>query len=207
MMLKMILFAYSRAIYSGRKIVQMNEEMIPMKWLTNDQYVGYHSINDFRVHLLTATLIRKAFVHFYSLLKEHQYVNEEAIFIDGTKLEADANRYSFVWRKSIEKHEAKLNQEVATLYVELVKNEINSALQEDELQSSVGIEAMIKLVKKPKSYRVVLLINEKEDGLKNTLESFPRIIFQENTNTKKRISNSMVETVIPKRIKMPLLCV
>lgn len=54
------------------------------------------------VHPSTATLIRKAFVHFYSLLKEHHYVDEEAIFIDGTKLEADANRYSFVWRKSIE---------------------------------------------------------------------------------------------------------
>ena len=174
MMLKMILFAYSRGVYSGRKIVQMNEEMIPMKWLTNDQYVGYHSINDFRVHPSTATLIRKAFVHFYSLLKEHHYVDEEAIFIDGTKLEADANRYSFVWRKSIEKHDAKLNKEVVALYDELVKNEIHCALQEDELQSSVGIEAMIQKTK------------EKLEQLNDEISEEPKSIPGGSPNKRKR---------------------
>lgn len=66
---------------------------------------------------------------------------------------------------------------------------------------------MMKLVKNLKAYRVVLLINEKDDGLKNTLESFQRIIFQENINMTKQRIDSMVETVIPKRIMMTLLCV
>lgn len=144
MLLKMLLFAYSRGVYSGRKIAQMNEEMIPMKWLTQDQYVGYHSINDFRVAPHTRQLIRNAFVYFYSLLKEHHYIDDSAIFIDGTKLEADANRYSFVWRKSVEKHEAKLNREVAALYDELIQHEIEMAIQEDDQPSSEGILAMIQ---------------------------------------------------------------
>lgn len=66
---------------------------------------------------------------------------------------------------------------------------------------------MMKLVKNLKVYRVILLINEKDDGLKNTLESFQRIIFQENINMRKQRIDSMVETVIPKRIMMTLLCV
>lgn len=38
-LLKMLLFAYSRGIYSGRKIVRMNAENIAMKWLTGDDYI------------------------------------------------------------------------------------------------------------------------------------------------------------------------
>ncbi|BAV54633.1 hypothetical protein KUN4944_03240 [Streptococcus pyogenes] len=45
MLLKMTLFAYSRQVFSGRKMVQMNEEVIPMKWLSQDTYVSYKTIN------------------------------------------------------------------------------------------------------------------------------------------------------------------
>ncbi|HFU4093325.1 TPA: transposase, partial [Streptococcus suis] len=48
MLLKMTLFAYARQVFSGRKIVQMNEEVIPMKWLSQDTYVCYRTINSFR---------------------------------------------------------------------------------------------------------------------------------------------------------------
>ncbi|WP_343754606.1 transposase, partial [Alkalibacterium iburiense] len=48
MLLKMCLFAYSRSAYSGRKIERMNEESIPMKWLTGDTPVSYKTINTFR---------------------------------------------------------------------------------------------------------------------------------------------------------------
>lgn len=45
MLLKMILFAYARQVFSGRKMVQMNDEVIPMKWLSQDTYVSYKTIN------------------------------------------------------------------------------------------------------------------------------------------------------------------
>lgn len=45
MLLKMTLFAYARQVFYGRKIVQMNEEVIPMKWLSQDTYVSYKTIN------------------------------------------------------------------------------------------------------------------------------------------------------------------
>lgn len=174
LMLKMILFAYSRGIYSGRKIAQMNEEMIPMKWLTQDQYVDYHSINDFRVAPQTGQLIRNAFIHFYSLLKEHQLVDDSAIYIDETKLEADANRYSFVWRKAIEKHERRLDQEVAALYDDLLSQEINLAIQEDDKQTSQGILAMIQKT------------DEKIEALNQAIEQEPKVIPDGSSNKRKR---------------------
>jgi len=38
----------------------------------------------------------------------HDLIDADAIFIDGTKLEANANKYTFVFRKSVEKHQEKL---------------------------------------------------------------------------------------------------
>ena len=44
----MTIFAYGRQVFLGRKIVQLNEEIIPMKWLSQDTYVSYKTINNFR---------------------------------------------------------------------------------------------------------------------------------------------------------------
>jgi hypothetical protein len=43
-----------------------------------------------------------------ALLIEWGFVSLESVFIDGTKIEANANRYSFVWKKSTEKSRTKL---------------------------------------------------------------------------------------------------
>lgn len=47
--LKMTLFAYSQGQTSGWKIQQMNEEKLPMKWLTQDISLSYRTINSYRV--------------------------------------------------------------------------------------------------------------------------------------------------------------
>ncbi|MBG9989038.1 hypothetical protein HZY88_08640, partial [Aerococcaceae bacterium DSM 111176] len=41
---------------------------------------------------------------------------DDALYIDGTKVEADANRYSFVWRRAVERYEAKLDENIKTMY-------------------------------------------------------------------------------------------
>ena len=45
----------------------------------------------------------------------------EHLFADGTKMEANANRYSFVWEKSVSKHQKKLLQRVAAFQVEMAR--------------------------------------------------------------------------------------
>ncbi|CUY01220.1 transposase [Staphylococcus epidermidis] len=58
-------------------------------------------------------------------------INDKAIFIDGTRVEASANRYTFVWKKNIHNHESKVNEDSKTLYHELVENRIIPEIKED----------------------------------------------------------------------------
>ena len=51
-------------------------------------------------------------------------IEQEAIFIDGTKIEANANKFTFVWKKSIEKYNKSLIEKSNLLYNELLEKEI-----------------------------------------------------------------------------------
>ena len=55
------------------------------------------------------------FDQFVQRLKQKGEISGKNIFIDGTKIEAYVNRYTFVWRKSVEKYKAKLLVKIAAL--------------------------------------------------------------------------------------------
>ena len=132
MLMKMTLFVYARQVFSGRKILQMNEEVIPMKWLSQDTYVSYKTITNFRSSKHANNLIKTAFIYFTLLMRENGMIEDEALFIDGTKLEADANLYSFTWKRAIEKYEAALNGKISQLYDQLIQEGVNLALSKEE---------------------------------------------------------------------------
>ena len=132
MLLKMTLYAYSQGTTSGRKIQEMNAENLPMIWLTQNTSVSYRTINRFRVASSTQELIKRMYLSFYQLLKTQHLVSDEAIFVDGTKVNADANKYSFVWRKVTEKNEAKLDQKTSQLYDELIQENVDLSIQAEE---------------------------------------------------------------------------
>lgn len=144
MLLKMTLFAYARQVFSGRKIVQMNEEVIPMKWLSQDTYVCYRTINSFRASTHANHLIKTAFIYFTLLLRENGMIEDEALFIDGTKVEADANKYSFTWRKAVERYEDALNGNISALYDKLVQEGVNTALSKEECLTSEGLNQLLQ---------------------------------------------------------------
>ncbi|MCC4485416.1 transposase, partial [Limosilactobacillus reuteri] len=107
---------YSRQTYSGRKIEMMLDENLPMRWLAHDYTYSYHTINNFRRSQHASKLIKHAFVYFTMALKDHGLIQNDAVFIDGTKVEADANKYSFTWRRAVEKYHAKLREKTSKLY-------------------------------------------------------------------------------------------
>ncbi|MDF7683246.1 IS1182 family transposase [Lactobacillus sp. ESL0679] len=142
MMLKILLFAYSRRVFSGRKIERMLEENLPMMVIAGGRHISYHTINNFRSSKHANRLIKQAFVYFTNLLQAEGLVREDAIFIDGTKIEADANKYTFVWKRAVEKYHAKLKISAIELYDELIQKEVIQAITEEEAQTSQGL-AMI----------------------------------------------------------------
>lgn len=112
MLIKMLLFAYSRKVFSGRRIVEMNTENIPMKWLSQDATISYKTINNFRSSKEVSNLIKISFIYFTKLLADNGMIEDEALFIDGTKIEADANKYSFTWKRAVDKFYPKLKEKI-----------------------------------------------------------------------------------------------
>ncbi|WP_339215136.1 IS1182 family transposase [Ornithinibacillus sp. FSL M8-0202] len=133
MMMKIILCAYTQSVFSGRKIESLLTDSIRMMWLAQGYEPSYRTINRFRVHPEVKELLRQCFVQFRCQLVQEKLIEEEAIFIDGTKIEANANKFTFVWRKSVEKYSANLVEKSNQMYDELLKKEI---IPEIERESS-----------------------------------------------------------------------
>lgn len=138
-MLKIFLFAYSRRVFSGRKIERMLQENLPMMALAEHKLISYHTLNNFRSSRHANELIKKCFLYFDSLLADQGLIREGSLFIDGTKIEADANRYTFVWRKAVEKNHKKLNAQAVELYNELIDKRAVKAMNQEEVQTSQGL--------------------------------------------------------------------
>ncbi|HEX6594726.1 MAG TPA: IS1182 family transposase [Bacillota bacterium] len=145
MMMKVILCAYSQSVFSGRKIEALLKDSIRMMWLAQGHEPSYRTINRFRVHPEVEKLLRECFVQFRSQLVEEKLIDEEAIFIDGTKIEASANKFTFVWRKSTEKYHSKLVEKSNQMYDELLENEIIPEIERENLEE-LSVEEMKNIV-------------------------------------------------------------
>ncbi|MEN2769253.1 IS1182 family transposase, partial [Ornithinibacillus xuwenensis] len=146
MMMKIILCAYTQTVFSGRKIEGLLRDSVRMMWLAQGYEPSYRTINRFRVHPEVKELLRQCFVQFRCQLVQEKLIDEEAIFIDGTKIEANANKFTFVWRKSIEKYSAQLVEKSNQMYDELLEKEIIPEINRessDEL-SAKEIKTIIK---------------------------------------------------------------
>ena len=111
MMLKIILYAYTQKVYSCRGIEKLTKENIPTMWLAAMQQPDFRTINEFR-GVRMQQLIDELFETIIQKLIEENYITFENYFLDGTKIEADANKYSFVWKKSTSKFEAQLKEKI-----------------------------------------------------------------------------------------------
>lgn len=131
MMMKIILCSYTQSVTSGRKIEALLKDSVRMMWLAQNQRPAYRTINRFRVHPHMAALIQEAFIQFRMQLQAYDLIDDDAIFIDGTKLEADANKYTFVFRKRVEKSQARLRAQSKEMYETMYEQQIIPALLEE----------------------------------------------------------------------------
>ncbi len=146
MMMKVILCAYTQSVFSGRKIEGLMKDSVRMMWLAQGHEPSYRTINRFRVHPEARELLRHCFIQFRCQLVQENIIEEEAIFIDGTKIEANANKFTFVWRKSIEKYSAHLVERSNQLYQELVEREVIPEI-ERESSAELSVEELARVVK------------------------------------------------------------
>ena len=106
---KVLVYAYSQNIFSSRKIEEACTYDIRYRYLLQSTHAPDHNtINRFRKYHLKGDVLDDLFCQFTEKLMEAGEVSLSEMFIDGTKIEANANKYTFVWRGSIEKNYAKL---------------------------------------------------------------------------------------------------
>lgn len=138
MMLKLLLCGYTQSAFSGRKIEDLTKDSLRMMWLAQGYEPSYRTINRFRTNPQMRELLKQCFIQFRCHLVEQKIIDTEALFIDGTKIEANANKFTFVWKKSIEKYKENLIQKSNQLYEELVEQKIIPAIErEDEEQLTI----------------------------------------------------------------------
>jgi transposase len=142
MMVKIILYAYTQRVFSGRKIEFLLDDSYRMRWLANHEQVSYRTINRFRSQETTAHLLAEAFILFRRQLITHRVIDNEAIFIDGTKIEADANKFSFVWRKATNRYEAALDKQSNEFYQALYQEEILPCLKKESQSDGLTSEQL-----------------------------------------------------------------
>jgi transposase len=118
MMLKVYLYAYTQKIYSSRRIAKALRESIPFMWISGNNRPDFRTINQFRGKILKG-LIEEIFVALLVLLVEEGYIKLEDYFIDGTKLEANANKYTAVWAKNTARYEKQLGEKVKVLFEQI----------------------------------------------------------------------------------------
>ncbi len=116
---KILTYAYMNNIYSSRKIESACKRDINFMWLLNGEKAPDHcAISRFRQRFLS-NAVEDLFYQLVQHLHNCGEIEFENLFIDGTKIEANANRYTFVWKKTIDKNEAKMYTKIQSLVGEI----------------------------------------------------------------------------------------
>jgi len=118
MMLKVVFYAYMNNIFSCRRIEKQLKENINYMWLSGMQYPDYHTINNFRSLHLKDT-ITKLFTQVVLMLCDMGCLSLEESYVDGTKIEARSNKYTFVWKKNIVRNRNKLLEKIKNILTQI----------------------------------------------------------------------------------------
>ncbi len=135
MMLKVLVYAYTDRNYSSRRIAKSLSENIHYMWISGGNKPDFRTINNFRSVVLKG-IIDEVFASVLEILEESGHIKLENYFMDGTKIEANANKYSFVWAKNVERNKGKVRDKVKKLLENIEK--LNA--EEDEKYGDDSID-------------------------------------------------------------------
>ena len=113
MMLKAVIYGYMNNLYSCRKIESALKRDIHFIWLAGYEQPDFNTINRFRNRVKEE--INRVFTQLVIILAEKGFITLDVEYIDGTKIESKANKYTFVWRKTTKKNRARLMAKIKAL--------------------------------------------------------------------------------------------
>lgn len=132
MMMKALVYGYMNNLYSCRKIETALKRDVHFIWLADYEQPDFNTINRFRERMKDK--ISEVFTLLVLELVEKGFISLDVEYIDGTKIESKANKYTFVWRKSTETNKVKLIKKI-----EILLEQIDDAIaQENAEQENAG---------------------------------------------------------------------
>lgn len=178
MMLKVMIYSFTQKTYSSRQIAKALRENINYMWIAGGNKPDFRTINRFRLDM--KDIIEDIFYEVIKLLIEKKYIKLQNYFLDGTKIEANANKYTFVWNKSVQNYDKKLDEKIKNHLREIdsiVAQENRIYLDEDleELGETSHITAeQVEAV--VESIDARLAENPQDKGLKKKSREFKKDI-------------------------------
>ena len=160
MMLKAILYAYMNNVYSCRKIEQLLLRDIHYIWLAGYEKPDFITINRFRNRVKDE--INNVFTQLVLILADKGFISLDVEYVDGTKIESKANKYTFVWRKSVERNRAKLMDKIRVLL-----EQVDESIAQENAPQDTPVEF------------TPAMLSEIVDELKNALDREPAPVNKE----------------------------
>ena len=140
-LLKIMVYGYMRKQISSRALEACCRENLHFIYLLEGQCAPDHNtINRFRKNILTQEAGQDILRQLVIMLHERGLLSLEAAFIDGTKIEANANKYSFVWKKATAKKTEKL--------LKKIHDELPAKLKEVGIRFHVPEKIAVRQLKK-----------------------------------------------------------
>ena len=142
---RILIYGYMNKLYSSRDIERACNRDINFMWLLQGQKAPDHNtIARFRSERLEEC-IDNLFNQLIIRLGEMQEIRFENIFIDGTKIEANANKYTFVWKKATDKFENKLQEKIKVILEALP---IDLDIKISKVKGKVTVDYISKIIDK-----------------------------------------------------------
>jgi transposase len=156
MLLKVITYAYIERIYTNRLIEKALRENLNLMWISGMSTPDYTTIHNFRSKRLKQA-VEDIFGSIIEILIDGGYIKAENLNVDGTKIEANASRYSYVWRKNVERQSKTIKEKVS----ELLKHIDQLQKEEDEEYGDRNLEEISGEITSENIEKLVKKINEK----------------------------------------------
>lgn len=138
MMLKVLVYAYCKKIYTSRKIAEAVRENVHFLWISGGNTPDFRTINDFRSKRMKP-VIGEVFSTVIEYLVEGGYVKLENYFADGTKIEADGNKHKVVWAKRKDRYQNRVKEQIGELLKQIDQaNEAEEAEYGDQDLEEMG---------------------------------------------------------------------
>ncbi len=134
MLYSVVTYANMRGIRAVDRIVDLCRRDLAFIWLTKGQKPQRDAFYDFKGKKLTGEVLDELNYQFMRRLEKEGLITLKELYIDGTKIEANANRYTFIWRGTINYHLAVLLDMIDAIYAKY-----NAFLHENGYGATYGL--------------------------------------------------------------------